>query len=153
MILAAQHIRTRGGMITPFVERGVIGGLSYGLSSAGYDVRIDGGLVLQPGQFALGSTIELFDIPTDVLGHVADKSTWARRGLALQNTIIEPGWRGFLTVELTNHGPDVLVIDPGMPIAQIIFHQLLAPTEQPYGNGKYQNQPRRPVEALSEDDA
>ena len=42
-------------------------------------------------------------MPSDVLGQVCDKSTWARRGVAVQNTIIEPGWRGYLTVELTNH--------------------------------------------------
>lgn len=151
MILPAQHIRMRTGMIEPFVERGIAHGMSFGLSAAGYDVRIDKGRVLRPGDFCLASTLERFDMPTIVLGHVADKSTWARRGLAVQNTIIEPGWRGWLTLELTNHGDDTLRIEDGAPIAQIIFHLLAAPTEQPYGeNSKYQDQERGPQKARFE---
>lgn len=144
MILPAQHIRARKGMIEPFTERGVAYGMSYGLSAAGYDVRIDKGRTLRPGEFCLASTAERFVIPIDVLAKVADKSTWARRGLAVQNTIIEPGWNGWLTLELTNHGENILRIEDGSPVAQIIFHLLAEPTEQPYGNSKYQNQKRGP---------
>lgn len=151
MILPAQHIRARVGMIEPFEERGVASGMSYGLSAAGYDVRIDCGRILRPGDFCLASTLERFNIGADVLGHVADKSTWARRGLAIQNTIIEPGWNGYLTLELTNHGEETIVIADGTPIAQIVFHLLAEPTEQPYGeNAKYQNQERGPVKARFE---
>jgi dCTP deaminase len=52
--------------------------------------------------------------------------------LTVQNTVIEPGWRGYLTLELTNHGPNRLEIPAGSPIAQIIFEMLDEPTEQPY---------------------
>ena len=149
MILPAQHIRARVGMVTPFRERAVANGMSYGLSAAGYDVRIDKGRVLRPGEFSLASTLERFDMPADVLAKVADKSTWARRGLAVQNTIIEPGWNGYLTIELTNHGPDTLRIPDGAPIAQIIFHLLAEPTEQVY-SGKYQSQANEPVPARLE---
>lgn len=93
----------------------------------------------------LASTIEHFTMPDDVLGEVKDKSSWARRGLAVQNTVIEPGWRGHLTLELTNHGDEGLTIHRGQPIAQIIFHQVLG-LVTPY-DGKYQDQARGPQDA------
>ena len=157
MILSAQSIR-KAGIFTPFNNRTIHEcGMSYGLSSAGYDVRIkervwlgkNGGLFT--GTFSLASTLEHFTMPDNLLGKVADKSTWARRGLAVQNTIIEPGWRGFLTLELTYHGTEPFIeIPAGAPIAQIILCRLDEPTEQPYGSGKYQNQPSRPVAAIME---
>jgi dCTP deaminase len=145
MILSAQSIR-RHGIISPFNERTVVRGLSYGLSSCGYDVRVKEQVVLRKGfTFSLASTIEHFDMPLSVVGRVHDKSTWARRGLAIQNTIIEPGWRGYLTLELSNNCPEnTIVIESGDPIAQIIFELLDEPTEAPY-TGKYQDQPGRPV--------
>lgn len=149
MILPAQHIRARKGLIEPFTERGVSNGMSYGLSCCGYDIRIDRGRVLRPGDFTLASTLERFNIHDDLMGHVADKSTWARQGLAVQNTILEPRWQGYLTLELSNHGQDTIVIYDGMPIAQIVFHKLMEPTEQPYA-GKYQSQERGPVAARME---
>lgn len=88
-------------------------------------------------------------MPNDVLAKVSDKSTWARRGIAVQNTVIEPGWRGFLTLEITNHGKQIIDIAAGMPIAQIIFHRLEAPAENPY-SGKYQNQAAGPQPARFE---
>ena len=87
---------------------------------------------LGPGDFVLASTLERFVMPTNVMAQVADKSTWARRGLAVQNTIIEPGWEGWLTLELTNHGTSIISLQEGTPIAQIIFMRLDQPTEQPY---------------------
>lgn len=145
MILSAQTIR-RYGIISPFNERTVIRGLSYGLSHCGYDVRIKESVILRNGyQFCLASTIEHFDMPKNVVGRVHDKSTWARRGLAIQNTIIEPGWRGYLTLELSNNSPkDTIVIEPGDPIAQIVFELLDEETEAPY-SGKYMDQPSKPV--------
>lgn len=159
MILSAQSILTRcfhHQLITPFEERTRHGGVTFGLSSAGYDVRVEfdeDGLqyerVLEPGQFMLASTIEKFQMPDDLVGIVHDKSSWARRGLAVQNTVIEPGWSGWLTLELTNHGPEPLIINRGVGIAQVLFHQLDVSTDQPY-EGKYQAQRRGPVEAVSE---
>ncbi|KWT70741.1 Deoxycytidine triphosphate deaminase (dUMP-forming) [Hyphomicrobium sulfonivorans] len=148
MILSAQSIRVRG-IFSPFNDRTVAYGMTFGLGPAGYDVRIAETLTLASGQAALASTIEHFDMPDDLLGHVADKSTWARRFLAVQNTIIEPGWKGFLTLELSNHGGEAIEIIAGMPIAQIILHQLDQPTERPYA-GKYQDQRRGAVPAILE---
>lgn len=147
MILAAQVIR-RMRLVDPFCERTTFEGLSYGLGPASYDVRIAETITLRPGDFALASTIERFTMPPDVAASVKDKSTWARRGLAVQNTFIDPGWSGFLTLELNNlysWGPHVLRIKAGMPIAQIVFEWLDFPTEQPY-RGKYQDQPAGPME-------
>jgi dCTP deaminase len=138
MILSAQSIRKRK-IILPFEERALAHGMTYGLGPAGYDVRIAESFWISPGEAKLASTIEHFHMPDDVLGRVHDKSTWARRFLAVQNTVIEPGWRGHLTLELSNHGVTSLKIEEGMPIAQIIFELLDEPTERPYA-GKYQDQ-------------
>ena len=155
MILSAQTIRRLcqsdvafSPMLDPFVERQqhAISGTSFGLSACGYDVRIAQDRRLAPGDFLLASTMERFVMPDYVMAQVADKSTWARRGLAVQNTIIEPGWHGWLTLELTNHGSNLINLRAGTPIAQIIFMRLDEPTEQPY-SGKYQDQENKPVEA------
>lgn len=139
MILPAQAIR-KLKPITPFVERSVHAGMSYGLSSAGYDVRVAESFWLSPEhKFCLASTMERFQMPSSLVGMVHDKSSWARRGVSLFNTVIEPGWHGYLTLELTYHGDETIRIEAGMPIAQIVFMQLVEPTESPY-TGKYQNQ-------------
>jgi dCTP deaminase len=150
MILPAQLIAAIvPSVVHPFRERAVhpASGMTFGLGPAGYDVRIAENILLKRGGFALASTIEKFDMPRDVMGIVHDKSTWARRGLACQNTVIEPGWRGYLTIELTNHGGEELRIEPGTPIAQIVFHQLVEPTTLPY-RGKYQDQLAGPQPAI-----
>ena len=139
MILPAQMIAMREALISPFVERSSAYGMTYGLGPAGYDVRVAESLMLEPGTFSLASTIEYFEMPTDLIAFVHDKSTWARRGLSLFNTVIEPGWKGWLTLELTNHSDRSITLAAGMPIAQIIWHQLMDDTAQPY-DGKYQNQ-------------
>lgn len=138
MILSAQTIR-KLKPITPFHERTKEFGMSYGLSAAGYDIRIAEDINLFCGDFKLASSLEHFNMPDDVLAYVKDKSTWARQGLAVQNTVIEPGWKGYLTLEITNHSTWEIKLLKGMPIAQIIFHKLDFATEQPY-EGKYQNQ-------------
>ena len=143
MILPAQEIRKLKGMIEPFHERAVHNGMSYGLSSAGYDVRIAENIIIYQGGFGLASTIEKFAMPRSIVGMVHDKSSWARRGLSLFNTVIEPAWRGFLTLELVYHGREAIRIEKGSPIAQIVFMRLTEPTEKPY-DGKYQNQEAGP---------
>jgi dCTP deaminase len=134
--------------VEPFVERTVHNGMSYGVSYAGYDVRIAEDLTLPPGSFSLASTLERFNTPLDVLGIVHDKSTWARRGLACQNTVIEPGWEGFLTLELTNHSNEPLLVKRGDPICQIVYHKLDQPVRG--YTGKYQGQPAEPTPARYE---
>src|SRR4051812_10329412 len=142
MILSAQTIRSIRP-IEPFCEREVHRGMSYGLGAAGYDVRVAEDHLV--GVFALASTMERFSMPDDVLAVVHDKSTWARRGLFVQNTVIEPGWRGYLTLELTCVSGAIRVY-AGDPIAQIVFHQLDEPTIRPY-SGKYQDQKAGPQPA------
>ena len=166
MILPAQCILARLNLeadlsrrleITPFSGRRVYEGMSYGLSSAGYDLRVKDEVVLHPGNFKLAVTIEYFSFPHDIMGMLVDKSTWARRGIAVQNTVFEPGWRGYPTIELSNHygvsyrseRPRPVVIKAGSPIGQMLFMQLSEPTVQPY-SGKYQDQPQKPIEAKSE---
>ena len=149
-ILPAQTIRAlclkSGGLINPFHERTQHDGMTFGLSSAGYDVRIAEDLWLVSGTFRLASTLESFRMTDDLVARVCDKSSWARQGLTVQNTIIEPGWRGFLTLELTNHSGQDIQLRRGMPIAQIVFERLEAATEQPYA-GKYQDQEQGPQPA------
>jgi hypothetical protein len=67
-------------------------GVSYGLSEAGYDLRIKQAITLHPlRRFAIASTMERFNMPENFVAIVHDKSTWARRGLSVFNTVIEPG--------------------------------------------------------------
>lgn len=146
-VLSAQTIRL-AEIISPFCNRtqheGT--GCSYGLSAAGYDIRLDEPITIRSGKFVLASSLEKFDMPNNVLAVVHDKSTWARRGIFVQNTVIEPGWRGWLTLEISNLSGTDLRIVGGSPIAQIVFHMLDQPTDQPYPEtGKYQDQQRGPV--------
>lgn len=155
MILSAQSIRRRClgyNMIKPFVERTVSPrGNSYGLSHASYDIRIDAGVVVPPNGFSLASTFEHFHIPNDLLMVVRDKSSWARRGLTVCNTQAEPGWSGYLTLELMNHSSCPILVEAYEPIAQVVFEELDDATEMPYA-GKYQNQRRGPQPALKEEE-
>ena len=143
MVLSAQTIR-RLGLITPcLVSQKDPSGNSFGLSCCGYDLRIDQDLLMFPGDFELASAMEYFNLPNNVVGIVHDKSSLARLGIAVQNTVAEPGWRGHLTLELTNHSNSVRAFYKGDAVAQVIFHFLDEPTEQPYV-GKYQDQEAGP---------
>ena len=144
-------------------EKHTAHGVSYGLSEGGYDIRIkqevrfeklhDGKRAVHiddqyrftEGRFALASSMEEFTMPPTLLGIVHDKSTWARKGLSVFNTVIEPGWNGFLTLELVYQGEDELIIPAGAGIAQIIFHEVEVPV---FYTGKYQNQEDKPVAAI-----
>lgn len=94
-------------------------------------------ITIKPKEFLLCETVEHFDMPNDVVGLVFDKSTYARKGIAAFNTVIEPGWKGCLTLELVNHSnkPQELVIGAG--IVQVIFFKNPISCEHPY-DGKYQ---------------
>lgn len=143
-VLSSQSIR-KLNLISPFVERSnhEETNTSYGLSAASYDVRLDQNVVLLKGGFRLASTLERFHMPNNLIGIVHDKSTWIRRGLALQNSVIDPGFSGWITLELTNHGDSDFYLREGTPIAQIVFHRLDETTEQPYpSDAKYQGQQR-----------
>lgn len=151
-VLSYQSIKARG-IFSPFCERTVHGtGMTYGCGAASYDVRVAELIKLPQNTVVLASTMEEFTMPDDVCGVVHDKSSLARIGLLVQNTFIDPGWRGFLTLELSYHvlhgqgwgqGSPFLIMEPGTPVAQIVLHQLDEPTQQPY-RGRYQNQPAGP---------
>ena len=134
-------------------------GVSYGLGEAGYDIRLRQEVVFKPGgiagphvivdggelewgRFVIASAIEEFDMPADLVGIVHDKSTWARQGLSVFNTVIEPGWKGFLTLELVFHGYKEITIPAGAGIAQVIFSSLAHDARY---EGKYQDQKDEPV--------
>jgi dCTP deaminase len=170
-VLSAQSIRHRCNLefedlqflgIAPWepVSKQAMG-MSYGLTAAGYDIRVGElpadpertrivreAMWLHPGEFALIASLERVKIPRDLQVIVHDKSSWARQGLALQNTVLEPGWEGWITLELSNHGKKALRIMRGQPIAQLVFHQLDRATDRPY-TGKYQNQGSSPAEAIA----
>lgn len=147
MILSARTLETLRPL-EPFVTRAVQNGKSYGLSVAGYDIRIAEAHKIEPRVFTLGSSLERFMMPTNVLGMVKDKSSWARDGLQVFNTVIEPGWEGYLTIELFNTGYKTLVLEPGDPIAQVIFEYTDWDTDG--YDGKYQDQEAGPQVARYE---
>ena len=122
-------------------------GVSHGLGEAGYDIRVKQDIILDINKrFKIASAIEEFDMPDNLVGVVHDKSTWARRGLSVFNTVIEPGWKGFLTLELVYHGDSRLTIQAGSGIAQVLFSETV---ESIAYTGKYQNQEDEPVHARS----
>jgi dCTP deaminase len=136
-------------MIEPFALKTKFNGVSYGLSHCGYDIRVSEDIRMWSQDFLLAASLERFDMPLDWCGIVHDKSTWIRKGLCVHNTVIEPGWCGYLTLELGFHGQGIIDVPKGTGIAQIIFHKLDEPTEMPY-EGKYQDQKAGPQEAKFE---
>ena len=150
--------------IKDMIPHKVTGNLvSHGLSEAGYDIRItqdisfvkelfsdqivcrvNGRTNENVTNFVLASAMEEFSMPDNLIGIVHDKSTWARQGLSVFNTVIESGWKGFLTLELVYHGNSTLIIPAGSGIAQVVFHETKEPRSY---SGKYQNQKDEPTES------
>lgn len=142
-VMTGQAIRA-AKIIDPLHEREKRNGSTFGLGPAGYDLRLvlDDDLesyCIKPGEFMLAAAEERFTMPNNVIGYVHDKSSFARRGLSVFNTVIEPGWEGYLTLELINHGPESILLYAGQGIAQVTFHRTEEPVEEPY-SGKYQDQ-------------
>lgn len=119
-------------------------GFSGGLTECGYDICLAQDVTMFLGRrFVLASAMEEFDVPDYLMGRVLNKSSWARLGIdASMTTNIEPGWKGFLTLELRYAGIKPIKLEAGVPIAQVIFEQIKEPVTY---NGKYQNQVNRPV--------
>jgi dCTP deaminase len=134
--------------IEPFFERSKMHGMTFGLGPCGYDVRLGGALYLESGKFMLGYSIEHMEIPRDIVGYVFDKSTLARLGLSLFNTVLEPGWRGHITLEISNRGQERVVLPAGSPIAQVQFFRTDTWCD-PY-DGRYQDQGPQAVGAIFE---
>jgi len=102
--------------------------------------------IVQPGSFVLAGTIEHIALPDDLVARVDGKSSLGRLGLLVHATAgyVDPGWRGNLTLELSNQSQMPIALYYGMKIAQISFYRLSTPVERPYGSpglgSKYQGQ-------------
>ena len=102
--------------------------------------------ILHPGEFVLGSTLERVALPDDLVARLEGKSSLGRLGLLIHSTAgyVDPGWDGYLTLELSNVANLPITIYPGMKIGQISFFQLSTPADVPYGSkstrSKYQGQ-------------
>jgi dCTP deaminase len=102
--------------------------------------------ILHPGEFVLGSTRERVGIPDDLVARLEGKSSLGRLGLLIHSTAgyVDPGWDGYLTLELSNVANLPITIYPGMKIGQISFFRLSTAAEKPYGSketgSKYQGQ-------------
>ncbi len=159
-------------MITPFLEKQKSSGvISYGLSSYGYDARLsdefkiftnlDSAIIdpkdfsqtgfvdrqtdvciIPPNSFALARTIEYFKIPKDVLVICLGKSTYARCGLIVNVTPLEPGWEGHVTLEISNTTPLPAKVYANEGICQFLFYRGDTPCEVTYADraGKYMGQ-------------
>jgi len=160
-------------MIHPF-EATQKGKPSYGLGSFGYDLRLGsaflvpiGGvnavldpinfphahfreikeedtLEIAPGSQVLAQSIEAFSMPDDVAGVCWGKSSYARCGLLVNVTPLEPGWKGVLTIELANLSPLPIRLHVGQGIAQVVFFRGNRPQRtyaEKEAGGVYQNQP------------
>jgi len=154
------------GMIKPFAERQVRqGGISYGVSSYGYDLRISDEFkiftninntivdpkafdprsfvdfqgdvcIIPPNSFALGRSVEYFRIPRNVITVCVGKSTYARCGIITNVTPFEPEWEGYVTLEISNTTPLPAKIYANEGIAQVLFFQSDEPCEISYGDKK-----------------
>jgi dCTP deaminase len=140
----------RHRLLEPFVAASVRSGVvSYGLGPYGYDLRLDRTyrrpagaaaildphrveetdfetlseevILIPPGHFILGRSLEYFRMPKQVLGLVFGKSTYARCGVLVNVTPLEPEWTGFLTISIANCGARPAAVHPGQGIAQVIF--------------------------------
>ena len=159
-------------MIKPFVpEQKSSNTISYGLSSYGYDARVSNEFkiftdvnsavvdpknfnknsfvsrtgkecIIPPNSFALASTVEHFKIPKDVLVICLGKSTYARCGIIVNVTPLEPGWEGHVTLEFSNTSPLPAKIYANEGAAQFIFLKGNEVPEITYAqrNGKYMKQ-------------
>ena len=99
-------------------------------------------IIMPPNTYALGLTIETFAIPRDVCATVLGKSTYARAGIIINTTPIEPGFTGRVVIEIANTTPLPSRVYALEGIAQFIFHQLDKPCDVSYADraGKYNNQ-------------
>ena len=102
--------------------------------------------ILHPGEFVRGSTLEVVGLADDIVARLEGKSSLGRLGLLIHSTagFIDPGFKGQVTLELSNVANLPIKIYPGMKIGQISFYQMTTPADTPYGSpelgSKYQGQ-------------
>jgi dCTP deaminase len=99
-------------------------------------VEGDNPFILHPGEFVLGTTLERVRLPDDLVARLEGKSSLGRLGLIVHATagFVDPGFKGTLTLEITNLTRVPIVLWPGKPIAQLSFMTLDRPAERPYGH-------------------
>lgn len=103
-------------------------------------------LILHPGEFVLGSTLERVALPDDIVGRLEGKSSLGRLGLLIHTTagFVDPGFDGYLTLEFSNVANLPITVYPEMKIGQISFLRMTTAADSPYGSSalgsKYQNQ-------------
>jgi dCTP deaminase len=113
--------------------------------------------VLQPGAFCLATTLETITLPDDIVARVDGRSSLGRLGLLVHATAgyVDPGWKGKLTLELSNQSQMPIALYYGMRISQISFLELSSAAERPYGTpglgSKYQGQTGPTPSRISED--
>jgi dCTP deaminase len=99
----------------------------------------DDPFVLHPGEFVLGSTLEVVTLGNELAGRLEGKSSYGRLGLLTHSTagFIDPGFSGHITLELSNVANLPITLWPGMKIGQLCLFRLSSPAEAPYGSEKY----------------
>jgi dCTP deaminase len=109
------------------------------------EVADDEAFIMQPGDFALASTMESLELPDNLLGRLEGRSSIARLGITVHSTaaVFEPGWVGTATMELSNLGRMAVALYPGMRICAFSFEEVSTPVMTPYRaklNNKYAGQ-------------
>ncbi len=110
------------------------------------EIQNDSPFILHPGEFVLGSTLEHIELPDDLVARLEGKSSLGRIGLVIHSTagFVDPGWKGHLTLELSNLSRLPITLYHGMKIGQISYLRLTTPADRLYGSeglgSKYQGQ-------------
>lgn len=92
--------------------------------------------VIQPGEFCLASILEWVELPDDIAARIDGRSSLGRLGLVIHSTAghIDPGFKGAITMELSNIGMMPILLYPKMRICQLVFEPLSSPADMPYGS-------------------
>ena len=120
-------------------------------------VSPDEPFILHPGEFVLGQTLEWVELPNDLVARLEGKSSLGRLGLLIHSTAgyVDPGWKGNLTLELSNVANLPIALYFGMKIGQISFFRMTSPVDRPYGSpslgSKYQGQSEPTASAFHRD--
>jgi dCTP deaminase len=120
-------------------------------------VSADEPFILHPGEFVLGQTLEWVELPNDLVARLEGKSSLGRLGLLIHSTAgyVDPGWKGNLTLELSNVANLPIALYFGMKIGQISFFRMTSPVDRPYGSpslgSKYQGQSEPTASAFHRD--
>jgi dCTP deaminase len=110
------------------------------------EIEGDTPFMLHPGEFVLASTLEHIELPGDLVARLEGKSSLGRIGLLIHSTAgyVDPGWKGHLTLELSNVANLPVTLYRGMKIGQITFARMTTPADNLYGSpalgSKYQGQ-------------